>query len=212
MDRVFFRIICAAIIIASIISVSAAQSFLNLRVGTLNPKDTKSGLIFGLMSGRQVDERLDFGLSADLFIRKFTKESTVNEEQGGQANVTEVQKEIDYSLWALPIMVQLNLHLIPGAVVEPYLGIAGGYEMVFSREANYQTDEKDSRFYHGFGWQLIGGGAYAIGASSAVTGEIFYNGSTVKRSKGKDDLGFPIHEEVNFSGLGFRIGLRFGWI
>ena len=79
--------------------------------------------------------------SADLFVRKFSRESTVNVEESGQSSVTEKQSLIDYSLWALPIMVRLNLRIIPGAIVEPYLGLAGGYEMVFSREANYEEEE-----------------------------------------------------------------------
>ena len=213
MNSKFFKVVCVTVVMLSLVTAASAQSFMHLKFGSFNPKGAKAGMIFGLTSGKQVDDRLDFGLSADLFIRKFTRESTVEDATTpGGTSTEEVQKEIDYQMWALPIMAQLTLHLMPDAVVQPYISIAGGYEIVFSKEANYETGDKDNRFYGGFGWQLIAGGAYPLGTSSAITGEILYNGATVKRSKGKDDLGFPIHEELDFSGFGFRLGLRLDWL
>jgi hypothetical protein len=210
MRNVTLRILCTTALVLILAGTTQAQSFLTLKFGTLNPKDTKSGMIFGILSGRQIDERMDFGLSADLFVRKFTQESTVEEETTGQTEPTIVRREIDYAVWGLPIMAQLNVHLVPGAIVEPYIGIAGGYELLFSRERNYETDEKDSRFYHGFGWQFLIGGAYSLGMRSSIGAELFYNGATVKRRSGSDAAGFPLHEELDFSGLGVRIALRLG--
>lgn len=182
------------------------QTYLGLKVGTLNPQDAKSGFIAGITTGKEVDERVDFGLSADLFIRRFTQETDVAEDLQSGGDI--VREEISFSMYALPLMAQLTLNLVPQAVVAPYVSISGGYEIVLSSEANYITDEKDSRFYGGFGWQIALGGEYQLGFSSALTAEIFYNGATVKRSKGKDEAGFPIHEELNFSGMGFRVGFR----
>ena len=188
--------------------VGLAQSFVTVKVGSFNPQDAKAGLIVGISTGRQVDERVDFGLGADLFLRKFTQETTVEDTAGGLIDPQQVQKEIDYSLYALPIMIQLNIRVLPQAVVIPYVGLAGGYEIVFSREANYITGDKDNRLYGGFGWQVMLGGEYPFGSASGVLAEIFYNGCTVSRNKGSSDLGFPISEELDFSGLGFRVGVR----
>lgn len=212
MRHATLRLICTVAVVLTLAATTQAQSILILKFGTMKPKGTKSGMIFGIFTGRQVDERMDFGLSADLFVRKFTQESTIKEGEAGQINPTFVRREIDYSIWALPIMAQLNVHLLPNVIVEPYLGIAGGYELLFSRERNYETDEKDSRFYHGFGWQVIAGAAYPLGMRSAIGVEVFYNGSIVKRRSGSDDAGFPLHEELNFSGLGARITVRLGGI
>jgi hypothetical protein len=151
-----------------------------------------------------VDERVDFGLGVDFFIRRFVQESTV--ESGPPSTV---QTELAYSMYALPIMVHLDFHVLPYAMVQPYIGLAGGYEILYSRETNYITDEKQYRYYGGFGWQLMIGAAYPLGSASSILGELFYNGCTVSRSKGESELGFPVHEELNFSGLGFRFGLRF---
>lgn len=189
---------------------SAAQSVVSLKLGTFNPEDAKAGFIVGVATGRQVDERVDFGLGADLFIRKFTQETSVGQEAGGQYESELVQREIDYSMYALPIMVQFNVRILPLAILRPYFGLAGGYEIVFSRERNYVDDIKDNRLYGGFGWQLMLGGEYRLGGASGLLGEIFYNSCTVKRNKGTSGKGYPIHEELDFSGLGFRLGMRFG--
>lgn len=189
---------------------SAAQSVITIKLGTLNPQDAKAGFIVGITTGRQVDEKVDFGLGADLFIRQFTQESTVSTgSSAGGSTTTTIQTNIDYSMFGLPIMVHLNVIVMPNAVVKPYVGLAGGYELVFSREANYLTGNKDSRLYGGFGWQLMLGGEYALGSSSGMLAEVFYNGCTVKRSKGSNEAGFPLHEELDFSGFGFRVGVRF---
>lgn len=187
---------------------SAAQSVVSLKLGTFNPKDAEAGFIVGLATGRQVDERVDFGLSADLFIRKFTDETDVGKDPSTGGNIKQV--EIDYSMYALPIMVQFNVRILPLAILRPYFGLAGGYEIVFSRERNYIDDIKDNRLYGGFGWQLMLGGEYRLGGASGLLGELFYNGCTVKRNKGTSGDGYPIHEELDFSGLGFRLGMRFG--
>jgi len=187
--------------------VTSAQTYLGIRVGSFNPEDAKSGLTIGINTGRAVDDHVEIGLAADLFIRKFSQETVVgNDPEGG----TLIQEEIEYSMYALPVMAQLTLNILPYAIVVPYAGLAVGYEMVYSSESNFELDETDRRFYGGFGWQVALGGKYYIGSSSAFFGELFYNGATVKRNKGSNEAGFPIREELNFSGLGFRVGFWLG--
>ena len=182
----------------------SAQSVTNIKLGLFNPKDARTGFIASFTTGRQVDERVDFSLGVDFFIRRFVQKSTV---EGGSPST--VQTELAYSMYALPIMVHLDFHVLPYVLVKPYIGLAGGYEILYSRETNYITDEKQYRYYGGFGWQLMIGVDYPLGSASSLLGELFYNGCTVSRSKGESELGFPIHEELDFSGLGLRVGLRF---
>ena len=188
-----------------------AQSVIKIKIGTFNPKDAKAGFIVGISTGRQVDERVDFGIGADLFIRKFTQETAVGEVDSlGQITPEVTQTEISYSMYGLPIMVHIDARILPDAPVIPYVGIAGGYELLFSREANYLEDRKDNRLYGGFGWQAMVGAEYPFGSSSAILGEILYNGCTLSRSQGSSEAGFPLHEELDFSGFGFRLGFRLG--
>lgn len=205
------RTLLAILLLISFGGAASAQSVLYLKLGTFNPKDAKAGFIVGITTGRQVDEKVDFGIGADLFIKKYTQMTAVDSatSPGGTSTQT-VQTDIEYLMYGLPIMLHLNVRFIPESVVHPYAGIAGGYELVFSREANYFTGNKDNRFYGGWGWQLMVGGEYSLGSSSGLLMELFYNGATVKRSKGSNELGFPLHEELNFSGFGFRVGARLG--
>lgn len=204
MNRLIYGALAVLLFIMLCVSCGFAQSVTNVKLGVFNPKDAKTGFIVGFTTGRQVDERLDFSLGADLFIRRFVQESTV-----GSGIPSTVQTELSYSMYAMPVMVHLDFHILPYALIQPYIGVAGGYEILFSREANYITDEKKNRFYGGFGWQLMIGGAYPLGSASSLLAEVFYNGSIVARSKGTTEAGYPIHEELDFSGLGLRIGLRF---
>jgi len=200
-----------AILFLGACSLASAQSILTVKLGTFNPVDAKAGLIAGLTYGRQVDERVDFGLGADLFIRKFKQETTVNTDTTlSGSNVSEKQTNIDYSMYGLPLMAHLNVRFLPQSRVQPYVGLAGGYEIVFSREANYEADVKENRLYAGFGWQAMVGGEFALGSASGILAEVLYNGCTVKRSTGSNGAGFPTHEELDFSGFGFRVGVRLG--
>jgi outer membrane protein W len=205
----FLCIMLTAILVLS--SGAQAQGMLKIKLGMYNPKDAKNGFIVGLVSGKQFDERVDAGIAVDLFMRQYTQDTAVDtlDSQGGNTYVT-VQRSIDYSVFCLPITGQITIKILPDAVVVPYVGAGLGYEILFSREANYVTGQKDSRLYGGFGWQINAGAEYQLGSSSALLGEILYNGCTVSRNKGKNDLGYPVHEELNFSGLGFRIGVRLG--
>jgi hypothetical protein len=192
-------------------SAAYSQSVLKVKIGTFNPEDAKAGLLVGISTGRQVDERVDFGIGADLFIRRFTEETQVDTNtSSNQIDPDLYQTSISYSMYGLPIMVHIDARILRDAQVIPYVGIAGGYELLFSREANYLEDRKENRLYGGFGWQAMIGAEYPFGSSSAILGEIMYNGCTLSRSQGSNEAGFPLHEELNFSGLGFRIGMRLG--
>jgi hypothetical protein len=187
------------------------QSALKIKAGIFNPRDAKAGFIVGIATGRQVDERVDFGIGADLFIRRFEQEEEVDTNTSTSQTDPEIyQTELSYSMYGLPIMVHLDVRILPDAPVIPYVGIAGGYELLFSREANYLEDDTDNRLYGGFGWQLLAGAEYPIGSASSILGEIMYNGSKLSRSQGSSAAGLPLHEELDFSGFGFRLGFRLG--
>ncbi|RJP77923.1 MAG: hypothetical protein C4524_07395 [Candidatus Zixiibacteriota bacterium] len=192
-----------AFILATLAGPAAAQSVLLIKAGSYNPAEAKAGFMVGVVSGRQVDERVRFGLGADLFIRRFKQETEISGDPGTKLT------EISYSMYGLPLMAHLDVHFLPSLVVKPYAGLAGGYEIVFSREVNYLSnpDDKDNRLYGGFGWQLKVGAEYPFALSSAVLGEIMYNGCTVQRSAGEQE-GLPASEELRFSGLSFRLGVR----
>lgn len=179
------------------------------KLGYFDPKDAKSGFLFGVNFGSAVDENVDIGIGIDFFHRNYTEEKKVAESvsPGGVVEKT-IQKELEFTTTILPIMGTITVKISPEYPLSYYIGGGLGYELLFNKERNYREGISESRFYHGFSWLVNGGVLYRIGSRSAFLGEIFYNGATVHRGKGKTIEGLPIWDEVNLSGLGVRFGIR----
>lgn len=203
----FYRFL-PALILAVVLGASLASAGVNIKAGVFDPRGAKAGFIGGISTGRG-DEMVDYGLGLDLFVRRYVQETVVDTatSQGG-TQTSLVRTNISYSMYGLPIMAHLTVRLLPGSPIRPYVSAAAGYELVFSREANYfEGLSPKNRFYGGFGLQFMAGGEYSLVASSALLAEVFYNSCTVRRSSGTSQ-GFPTHEELDFSGFGFRVGAR----
>ena len=184
----------------------------SIKLGYFSPKDATSGFVLGLNYGYVIDETIDVGFGADFFRKNYKRDSEVAKTVYEQ-NVTEStkQRDLEFTTMILPIMATINIK-IPISNYTPVSYIIGGglgWEMMFNTEQNYQTDEKSSRFYHGFGYNVSVGMMYQIGSRSALLAEIGYNGSKVSRNH-KVEAGLPVWDEVNISGLLFRAGIRLG--
>ena len=190
-----------------------AKPFTQFRFGTLNPKDAKSGLILGVRVGRDFDNMILVGFSADLFWKKYTEESEIADSvTSGGTVITTVQRDVDYTTLILPLMFTADVKIpIENSPIRPYFGGGIGYQLLFNKEENFEQDISDSRFYSGFGYQLQVGAEYEMSPHTGFYLEGFYNGCKAKR--GEDSAaGLPTWEEVDISGFGFRIGLTLiGW-
>jgi len=181
------------------------------KVGYYNPKNAKSGILFGLNLGGSVDETVDIGFGVDLFHKSYQQESVIAESVSA-GGVIEEQKQLnlDFSTTAIPLMGTINVKL--GANMPFAYFIAGGlgYALLWNKENNYADDISEKRFYHGFTWQVGGGAMYQLGSRSYLIGEVLYNDSHLKRDKGKTENGLPVWTEVDMSGFSFRLGVRLG--
>jgi len=184
---------------------------MELRAGYFNPKGTAAGLIFGGSYGVCIDERVDMSLGVSYFRKKYTQE-TVVADSVSTSGITErtVMREMDYSTTLLPISANINIRfsLDPRGYNPRIFWFVGGsvsYQFLFNTENNYIKEEKKS--YKGWGWIARAGIEYGIGSHSSLILEAFYNSCKVKGNKEKE-LGFPVWDEVDVSGLGFRAGLR----
>jgi hypothetical protein len=189
------------------------KPFTQFRFGTLNPNDTKAGLILGVRTGRDFDQRVLVGFSADLFWKKFTRESTVSSDTTiGGVHYTTMQRTVDYTTLILPLMITIDVQIpVENLPIKPYFGGGIGYQLLFNKEDNYEQHISDSRFYSGFGFQFEVGAEYQMSPSTGLTLEAFYNGCKAKRGGGTS-LGLPTWEEVDISGMGFRLGIVLrGW-
>lgn len=183
-----------------------------IKIGYFNPKDASSGLLFGLNHSYVIDEAIDVGFGADLFYKSYQRDTEVAKtQQTGDVTETTKQKDLEFSSLIVPLMATANIK-IPFSPYSPaFFMVNGGigWEMMFNNEQNYATGEKQSRFYHGFGYMVNLGVMYQIGSRSALCVELGYNGSKVSRNH-KVEEGLPVWDEVNISGLIFRAGIRLG--
>jgi hypothetical protein len=205
--RWFF--VLAAISLLAAQNSSAQLHISGIRLGYIDPKDSKAGLILGMDLTGKVDESVELGAAVNVFRRNYQKFTTVAQSvsAGGLVETT-VQKDLDFTTFFLPIMGQAIIHFSQ----DDFHWFANGglgYEMLWNNENNFVDGKKERRFYSGFAWMAGGGFQYRIGSRSAVIAEIFYHDATVKRNESKKQ-GLPVWSQVNLSGLGFRGGLRFG--
>jgi opacity protein-like surface antigen len=209
-------IILAVVLLSTSVTPVLAQGakpFTQFRFGTLNPNDTDAGLMLGVRTGRDFDQQVLVGFSADLFWRKYTRESSVSSDTTiGGVHYSTLQRSVDYTTLILPLMITIDVQIpVQNSPVKPYIGGGIGYELVFNKENNYDEGISDSRFYSGFGYQIEVGALYKMSPSVDFTLEGFYNGCKAKRGAGTD-MGLPTWEEVDVSGMGGRIGVVLrGW-
>lgn len=190
---------------------SPAQLHLSgIRLGYIDPKDSKAGLMLGMDLTGKVDESVELGATVSVFRRNYQRMTAVARTVNADGLVeTTVQKELEFTTLFLPIMGQAIIHFSE----DDFHWFANGglgYEMLWNHENNFVDGKKERRFYSGFAWMVGGGFQYRIGSRSAVIAEIFYHDAKVKRNETKSKEGLPVWSQVNLAGLGFRGGLRFG--
>lgn len=208
-----FGVVVLSLLIFGVIEVKAqGAQVISFNAGIFNPKDSKAGFFGGMMFGISVDEAVDIGVSADIYRKTYTERTKVEEftTAGGKTS-TEVD-QFEYSRTLLPVMLNLNVK-VPGNRYGDYgyfLRGRLGYEWLFSKETNYETQPvtEDNRRYSGFGWGLDLGLYYRVGSRSTLTVSGLYNSCEVSKSKGKTEEGLPISDRTDVSGLGFQVGVH----
>ena len=191
-------------------AVYAQNSLSYIQVGSFNPKAADSGLMIGLGTAKMVDERVELGVSLDLFISERLDEtdSTYYDTAYG-ADVTQKLTLFKSNLIMIPLMAYVNIKMPVEFPVVPYLSGSIGYDFVWNKFDDYQLNKDGTKFYGGFGWKIAIGGMYPLGSRSAFNAEIFYHGG--KPTRNEDSIGnLPIRSEVDMSGLGVVVGLKFG--
>ena len=179
-----------------------------IRIGYYIPDAAKNGVILGYQMGKTIDDRVSFGLSTDLYTRKYVDLVEIDTTGIDLADITTNQVNIDFSTYMLPIQANVIVNIpMDIAGMTPYLGGGLGFAILLNREVNYINDDTDMHFFSAFVWNIAGGLNYELGSNSAARFELFYNRAVMKGSRDKTEAGFPTYDELNMSGLGIRIGL-----
>ncbi|NQU27034.1 MAG: hypothetical protein HQ528_01955 [Candidatus Marinimicrobia bacterium] len=208
MSKLNFKAI--VFLIALITGIANAQIADNhvIRVGYYIPQAAKSGMILGYQTGKAVDDRVSYGFSVDLYTRKYVEKVEIDTTGLDLATVNTNRVNIDFSTYMLPIQANVIVNMpVDVSGMSPYVSGGLGFAFLLNRELNYINDEKDTRFFSAFVWNLAGGVSYELGTNSAARFELFYNRALLKGARDKTEAGFPIYDELNMSGLGLRLGL-----
>jgi len=204
---VVFSAILLTLVIASTGFAQRGNAF-NVSAGYVNPTDLKGGMFFGFMFGMVVDDAVNVGLGVDVFHKSYSETSEVASEETEGMSKTTYETSVDYTRTMLPINLLVNVK-IP---TSPYYGyfVRGGlgYDLLFSKEENYELNKEQSQRFGGFGWQVAGGFYYNLGPRSTLTADIGYNSCEVSRKVENSSKGLPVTERVDISGLGIRVGVN----
>ena len=181
---------------------------LEFQVGSFNPKDTPAGIIWDVKYGIAVDEAVDIHLGVAWFHKSYEEVSTVavGETESGVETTTK-EAALEYTTNLLPITASATIHLPMNSPLGIYFGAGLSWQFLFNKENNYDDEISETRTYNGGGWNARVGAEYELGSKSSLIAEMFYNNCKVKGNKDKKE-GLPVWDEVDVTGLGFKIGLR----
>ena len=191
-------------------AVYAQYNMSYFQVGSFNPKATDSGLILGFGTAKMVDERVELGISLDMFTKQRIDEERISwEDTVTNVVIDTVITNFKSTVYMFPIMAYACVNFPVEFPIIPYVSGSIGYTLLWNSYDNYVTSAGETNFYGGFGYILAAGGMYPLGSKSAFIAEIFYNSNKPSHSE-KTEIGLPTRTEVDMSGLGIAIGLKFG--
>lgn len=188
--------------------VSGQTKFSEFKAGLINPKDAKAGFYGGVNLGRSVDENVGVSLAIDVYRKSYDKETEIVKEveTGGVTKTTKV-KDFEQSTTMLPLFFQIHYQGPITQIFNLRASAGIGYELLWNSWTDYENDEDGLSFFHGFGWHADLGATYPLSRASDIFAEVFYHGGKPSKDEGKKE-GQPIYQEVDMSGIGFRVGMR----
>ena len=186
----------------------AQSTILGLNGGVLFPEDTESGAIIGFSWGRMLDQNISWEIEANYFWRTYTKEMTVEVNDGGATQTSTIVTEIENSTRMLPVFFKIGFltQLLPKLDLK--LGGGLGYVFLWNNDTNYKLNVESSDFFSGFAWHLSAGVSFPVSRAADFYGEAAYLFSTPSTGEGTNADGLPMRTEVDISGIWLRAGLR----
>ena len=181
-----------------------------ISLGLYSPPEIESGLNIGYGYYRYIDEMVSAGVGMDAFWTNYKKVSSVGiaDTTGLGQTITTQQVEVNMTSYLLPLMgtVRVTLPIELGAFI-PYTNVSLGWNILFNNETNYVTGEQTFRFFNGFGWSLGTGVSLGLGEKSSIGIETYYRSAKMKANVDETELGLPIYDELDMTGIGAQIGL-----
>jgi len=191
---------------------SQPNYFASIGLGRFEPSTQPGdGLYVSGAFGAEIAPQIDLGGQISWYHRSVGGSQFVYEYEDPAGNIRRVVEEageIDTDL--VPLMATMRVRFPVSPQFQPYVGGGLGFEWLTVEgtdiDGNFFSDD-----YSGFGAQVLGGMNFKVNPEVALYGEAVWNLSTVSADFDDPFLGATIHEEVDFDGVGFHAGLRFGF-
>ena len=167
--------------------------------------------IVGLRAGPMIDKRLQVGLMLDWVHQTKNLANVLSTAQGpGQITVKTQQDTARALLNLVPIMAFAQASGFGLLGLVPYIGAAGGYEVLVLSADNFVNGDSFEANFGGWGYQVYAGCGLPLGGRTRLNGELFVNEATLSKTV-TDANGVTAKQVVDLNGIGFRLGLAWGY-
>lgn len=177
----------------------------------INDDQAPTSFLLGLRGGPNVDPHIQLAFGID-WMHNGEKSRTVSGEPYEQGGVIIVpERELSRaSSDLLPMTANLQVNLSTDGPIVPYVGIGGGWQVLFLNAEDFSTGEDFDATFSGWSWQLYGGVQLPLSGQSRLLGEVFMHQGEAEREV--DDVsGVTYREIVDLDGMGMRFGLSWGF-
>jgi hypothetical protein len=190
----------------------STDGWFQIRGGFFDGEDvTSNDWTVGLKASGRVLPSVTLGIAADLHRRSDAQRTITSQyvdATGNTVTTTTTSGQAESNL--VPLMGSLEFHL-PSRGVDPYFGVAAGWEFLNVQVRDYESGIDDEANYDGPGYQLFAGVGLPLGPRAQLTGEAYWNGATVKRDVYDLTTGFLVEERIKVDGVGARAGIGFAF-
>jgi len=190
----------------------SSQGFSQIHAGFLDPDGPENaGLVLGYRGGLAVDPNIQIGGMVDWRHSANSETAVISEGVGPGGTVITTRADLARSSSDLVPLLAFAQVSAGGMSVVPYLGVAGGYEVLHLSAEDFLTGREFRGTFGGFGWQVWSGVALPLSGRSRLTAEVFVNRAELSRDVTDALTGQDFRETVNADGSGMRFGLQWGF-
>lgn len=190
---------------------SHPTTFSQIHMGFMDINGVEApGFLIGFRGGLAPDAMVQIGGELDWRHRGDSDTQVISRQSGPGGTEIVVHRDLARSSSDLvPLMATLQVGGGATGTASPYVGIAGGLEVLHLSAEDFQTGEQFHGTFTGLGWQAFGGVALPMSSQTRLNAEVFYNGGELSRDVDDPTTGETFRESVLVNGAGARAGFSF---
>ncbi len=167
--------------------------------------------LMGLKAVGSVSPMLRLGGTVDWQWRTNSTRTVTATTTDGAGNVVQTSRTIAESQSSLVPLMAVAEFVLPSPVIQPYVGVGGGWEFMYVEAFDYTTGLGYAAHYDGPGWQLYGGADFLVARNVRLNAEVFHNEATVESNSYDPYYGYATEQRIDADGTGGRFGLSFAF-